>query len=72
MIIKNNYNNKNVDPLNDYTSIGKGSHTLDSELEKQKKGFIKDNMRDPILQKLRNGECEIEDDSKEDKWDFFR
>ena len=70
MIIKNNFNAKDVNPLTDYDSIGKGSHSLDKELEKEKEGFIKENMHNPILQNLL--EEEKEDDIKEDKWDFFR
>ena len=46
MIIKNNYNKKSVDPLNDYTGIGRGSHSLDKELEDEKKGFKKMKKRD--------------------------
>ena len=72
MIIKNNYNSMNVTPLNDYEKIGKGSHSLDMEIKKEKEGFIKENMNDPVLQKLRGDLDEIEDDSQEDKWDFFR
>ena len=72
MIIKNNFNAKSADPLNDYNGIGKGSHSIDHELEEEKKGFIRDNMKDPFLQKLRNEEKEMEEDIKEDKWDFFR
>ncbi len=71
MIIKNNYNAKSMDP-SDYTSIGKGSHSLDKELMKEKEGFIKENMHNPILQELRGEKEEIEEDKKEDKWDFFR
>ena len=54
MIIKNNYNKKSVDPLNDYTGIGRGSHSLDKELEDEKKGFIRKNMNNKVLQNLKN------------------
>lgn len=72
MIIKNNFNTKSVNPLNDYNNIGKGSHSLDKEFEREKEGFIRDNMNDPILKKLRGEEEEKEENKKEDKWDFFR
>ena len=71
MIIKNNFNSKSINPLDDYEKIGKGSHSLDNELKREKEGFIKENMDNSILQKLR-GEDEIEEETKEDKWDFFR
>ena len=72
MIIKNNFNAKNVNPLDDYNSIGKGSHSLDKELEKEREGFIRNNMNDPILKTLRGEDEEKEEEIKEDKWDFFR
>ena len=72
MIIKNNYNSKSVKPLDDYDSIGKGSHSLDKELKKESKGFIKENMNNSILRDLRGENEEIEEDKKEDKWDFFK
>ena len=71
MIIKNNFNERNADPLDNYSNIGKGSHSLDNELKREKEGFIKENMNNPVLQKLR-GEDNIDDNSREDKWDFFR
>ena len=39
MIIKNNFNEKSVNPLDNYTSVGKGSHSLEKELEKEKRRF---------------------------------
>lgn len=72
MIIKNNYNSKTVNPLSDYDSIGKGSHSLEHELKKEKEGFIKANINDPILQKLRGEDEEKNEEIPEDKWDFFR
>ena len=71
MIIKNNFNNKDVNPLNDYSGIGKGSHSLEKELEKEKEGFIKENMENPVLENLRDNHDDIED-LNEDKWKFFR
>ena len=71
MIIKNNFNKKNADPLEDYTKIGKGSHSLEKEMELEKEGFIKKNMENPVLQNLRDNHDEIED-INEDKWKFFR
>ena len=71
MIIKNNYNSKNVNPLNDYCGIGKGSHSLDKELENEKKGFIRENMNNSILKDLRENHDDS-DDRKEDEWKLFR
>lgn len=71
MIIKNNFNDKNANPLNDYTGIGKGSHSLDKEFELEKEGFIKDNMDNQVLEDLRDNHDEI-DDYNEDEWKLFR
>ena len=71
MIIKNNYNSKNVNPLDDYNSIGKGSHSLDKELENEKKGFIRENMNNSILRDLRENH-DNSDNRKEDEWKLFR
>ena len=72
MIIKNNFNSKNVNPLDDYDSIGKGSHSIDSEMKREKEGFIKDNINNPVLRELRGDDMEKEEERDEDKWDFFR
>ena len=71
MIIKNNYNKKSVDPLNDYIGIGRGSHSLDKELEDEKKGFIRKNMNNKVLQNLKNNH-DSPNDKKEDEWKMFR
>lgn len=71
MIIKNNFNQNSVDPLNDYSSIGKGSHSLDKALEDEKKGFIRENMENPVLQDLRDNHDETEDPN-DDNWKMFR
>ena len=71
MIIKNNYNNKDVNPLNDYSGIGKGSHSLDKELEREKEGYIRENMNNPVLQNLRDNHDETTDPN-DDNWKFFR
>ena len=71
MIIKNNFNDRNANPLNDYTGIGKGSHSLDKELEREKEGFIKDNIENPVLEDLRD-DSDIEEDRNEDEWKLFR
>ena len=72
MIIKNNFNKKNVNPLNDYSGIGKGSHSLEKELELEKQGFIKANMENEVLNNLRDNSDEDTDNENEDKWDFFK
>lgn len=71
MIIKNNYNTKDANPLSDYNNIGKGSHSLDKELDDEKKGFIRENMNNRVLEDLRTNHDDTED-RKEDNWKFFR
>ena len=72
MIIKNNYNDKDANPLDNYSGIGKGSHSLDKEFELERQGFIKDNMDNKILEDLRDNHDDTPDDDNGDKWDFFR
>ena len=74
MIIKNNFNEKDVNPLDSYKGIGKGSHCVDKELELEKEGFIKANMNNNILSDLRgdNSDIDTDDSSDGDKWKFFR
>ncbi len=74
MIIKNNFNEKDVNPLDSYKGIGKGSHSVDKELELEKEGFIKANMNNNILSDLRgdNSDIDTDDSSDGDKWKFFR
>ena len=73
MVIKNNFNDKNAKPLNDYTNIGKGSHSLEVELEREKEEFIKENMDNPVLEKLRdNNFDDNNDDDSGDNWKLFR
>jgi len=72
MIIKNNFNERNTNPLNDYSGIGKGSHSLDKDFEREKEGFIKENMENPILEKLRDNRDETDDDTSGDNWKLFR
>ncbi len=71
MVIKNNYNKESVNPLNNYSGIGKGSHSLEKELEQEKKGFIKTNMNNKILEDLRNNHDDTEEHD-EDDWKLFR
>ena len=71
MIIKNNYNTKNSNPLDDYSGIGKGSHSLDKELDDERKGFIRKNMNNQVLEDLRTNHDNTED-RQEDNWKFFR
>jgi hypothetical protein len=72
MIIKNNFNDRNANPLDDYSSIGKGSHSLEKELERERQGFIKANMENKVLEDLRDNHDDEEDREDEDKWKFFR
>ena len=71
MIIRNNFNDKNANPLDDYTGIGKGSHSLDKELEREKQGYIKANMENKVLEDLRTNHDDS-DDEDGDNWKFFR
>ena len=72
MIIKNNFNEKDVNPLKDYHSIGKGSDSLDKKFEMQKEGFILENIDNRVIQDIIDIQHEFEDDDeKKDKWDFF-
>ena len=73
MIIKNNYNEKDVNPLNDYTGIGKGSHSLDKILENIEltEGDDDDEFENPFP----DNDLDINDEDdidNEDKWSFFR
>ena len=72
MIIKNNFNSRDANPLNDYNSIGKGSHSLDKELDNERQGFIRENMNNQVLQNLREEHDETIDPEDNDKWKFFR
>ena len=71
MIIKDNYNKRDVNPLKDYSGIGKGSHSIDREIEREREGFIKANMDNKVLEDLRDNHDES-DDNNEDPWKFFR
>lgn len=68
MIIKNNYNEKNVDPLKDYHKIGR------KEIDSDENQSIKDNINNEIIKDIikKDHEYEIDNDDQEDKWDFFR
>ena len=68
MIIKNNFNKKNADPLTDYKVIGKGQNSLDNYQDK--KNNVDNNVIRDILAKDKEY---IEDTEEEkDKWKFFR
>lgn len=69
MIIKNNFNDKDVNPLNNYRGIGKGSNSIENQLEREKNGQT----NNPILKDIIASDSEFNDeDKKEDKWDFFK
>ncbi len=71
MIIRNNFNNKNANPLDDYKSIGK---TRDNTFLDDENNNIKDNLNNEIIKDIIRKDNEFDDDSDEsnDKWDFFR
>ena len=72
MIIKNNFNSKNVDSLKDYKSIGEEKDILSTYTNENK--FIKKNLENKVLQDLtyHDHEYDNNDDEVRDKWDFFR
>ncbi len=72
MIIKNNFNSKNVDSLKDYKSIGEEKDILSTYTNENK--FIKKNLENKVLQDLtyHDHEDDNNDDEVRDKWDFFR
>lgn len=71
MIIQNNFNSKSVDSNNDYTVIGKGSNSLDKNLDTDKR--IRENLENPIIDDILRSdkEYEEEDDTSDNKWSFF-
>ena len=70
MIIKNNFNNKNVNPLDDYKSIGK---TRDNTFLDDDDERIKDNLNNSIIKDIINSDHEYDDNEDDkDKWDFFK
>ena len=71
MIIKNNYNKNDVNPLTDYDSIGKGSHSLEKDLDNERKGFIRKNMDNKVLEDIRTNRDDTED-PHDDNWKLFR
>ena len=71
MIIQNNFNSKSVDANNDYTIIGKGSNSLDKNLDTDKR--IRENLENPIIDDILRSDKEYEedDDPSDNKWSFF-
>ena len=71
MIIQNNFNSKSVDANNDYTVIGKGSNSLDKNLDTDKR--IRENLENPIIDDILRSDKEYEedDDTSDNKWSFF-
>lgn len=68
MIIKNNFNNKSIDPLKDYNKIGR------KEIDSDENPFIKDNVNNDIIKDIikKDHEYEEDDNDNHDNWDFFR
>lgn len=72
MIIKNNFNEKDANPLPDYKGIGKGINSLDKYFEEQN-GVLNKNVDNKVIQDILNKDKEYEDDTDDgDKWKFFR
>ena len=69
MIIKNNFNERNVNPLNDYTSLGK---TRENNIEKDNINLDQEtkNIIDDIIRS--DHEYDEENEDVRDKWDFFK
>ena len=73
MIIKNNFNAKNANPLDNYQNIGKGQNSLDKHFEQEKQGIPLKNVSNDVIQDILDKDKEYQnDDKEEDKWDFFR
>lgn len=73
MIIKNNFNDKDANPLENYQGVGKGSNSLDKRFSQEKEGFVAKNMDNHVIKDILDSDKEFEEDSqKENKWDFFR
>lgn len=68
MIIKNNFNDKSIDPLKDYQKIGR------KEIDSDENQYIKKNVNNDIIKDIirKDHEYEIDDDDNKDNWDFFR
>ncbi len=69
MIIKNNFNNKSVNPLEDYESIGK---TRDNNVDGENININRENKE--IIEDILRSDHEFDelDEEEKDKWDFFR
>lgn len=66
MIIKNNFNVKDANPLTDYKKISDGRSNLDNYLNEKEKP-------NQIIQDIINKDNEFEEEIKEeDKWKFFK
>ena len=72
MIIQNNFNSQSATPLDDYESIGGGRNRQKYKKEQEHPQFIKENLNNPIIQNVLDKDSEFDDNTKEDKWDFFR
>ena len=68
MIIKNNFNERSIDPLADYQKIGRG------EIDSDENQYIKKNVNNEIIKDIikKDHEYEIDDDENKDNWDFFK
>lgn len=70
MIIQNNFNDKDANPLDNYEGIGKGSHSLDKTMENENKGLFEDNR---VIQDIIDSDHEYNDENRyEDEWKLFR
>ena len=70
MIIKNNFNKDNANPLDDYKSLSK---TRDNNFDDE--DFrIKENKNNKVIQDILSDDRSFEDEDNDsgDKWDFFR
>ena len=70
MIIKNNFNKDNANPLTDYKSINKTrNNNFDDEDYR-----IKENKNNKVIQDILSDDRSFdeEDNDQGDKWDFFR
>ena len=69
MIIKNNFNDKDANPLSDYKSIGRTRDNIFSD----KDDGIEDNLNNEIIKDIIDKDHEYEEeDVTGDKWNFFK
>ena len=64
MVIKNNFNSKDTNPLKDYQQIGKGRNNFENQ----------EHVPNQVIQDILDKDKEYleDDEDRKDNWDFFR